>query len=68
MEPVPPSLVWAHVSPSRASSFHTASLVKIGTPEKAFGQFKFRKVPETSKYTKHCRVITKIRGIDGKSP
>jgi hypothetical protein len=35
-------------------------------------QFEFRKVPETSKYKKQvflfCRVITKIRGIDEKSP
>jgi hypothetical protein len=45
---------------------------KILTPKKIPSQFKFGKVHETSKYTKQgflfVRVITKIRGMDGKSP
>jgi hypothetical protein len=45
---------------------------KLLTSKKISGQFKFGKVSETSKYTKQVflfnRVITKIRGIDGKSP
>jgi hypothetical protein len=39
--------------------------------QKITGQFKFGKVPETSKYTKHVfllfRIITNMRGINGKS-
>jgi hypothetical protein len=39
---------------------------------KILGQFEFKKVLETLKYTKYrcflfCKVITKIRGIDEKS-
>jgi hypothetical protein len=40
--------------------------------QKILDQFEFPKIPEMSKYAKlgflFCRVITKIRGIDGKSP
>jgi hypothetical protein len=60
------------VAPSLASSSHTASQVKIGMPEKAsvnLNSGRSLKCQNTQKrYFLFYGVITKIRGIDVKSP
>jgi hypothetical protein len=64
-------LVWAQLAPSHASSSHTASQVKIGTPEKALVKSSGRSLKRQNtknRYFLFCRVITKIRGVDGKCP
>jgi hypothetical protein len=68
---VPPLLVWAQVAPSLASSSQVYSQVKIGTPEKSpiyLSSGRSLKHQNTqNRYFMFGRIITKIRGIDGKS-
>jgi hypothetical protein len=70
--PAPPMLVWDVVAPSRASSSHVYSQVKIWTPEKASVNLSLGKSLKhqntQNMYFLFCRVITKIRKINKKSP
>jgi hypothetical protein len=68
----PLGLVWSVVAPSHASSSQVYCQVKIGTPEKGTVNLSSKrslKCQNTqNRYFLFCRVITKIRRIDGKSP
>jgi hypothetical protein len=70
--PTPPMLLWDVVAPSRASSSHVYSQVKIWTLEKASVNLSLGKSLKhqntQNMYFLFCRVIAKIRKIDRKSP
>jgi hypothetical protein len=68
----PPMLKWTLWPPSLTSCSPKGSCDKILTPEKSqvnlsSGRFLKHQITQNRVFL-FCRVITKIRGIDGKSP
>jgi hypothetical protein len=70
--PAPPGLVWLLGPISLTSSSPVASRGKMLMPKKSqvnLSSGRFLKCKNTqNRVIMFCRVITKIRGIDGKSP